>query len=143
MIFSWLKKTANHEISDIQALVDQLTRSRNRLNEKMMRRVLKQENVEVLVVRDRRKIVGMGAIMFAYVPSGCSAGIEDVVVDEAYRGRGIGKKIMERLIAHARRRGAEFIELTSRPSRVAANKLYRSMEFKKKKTNVYRMEFGI
>lgn len=139
MIFSWLKKIADHEIRDLQILVDQLTRVGNRLNGKMMRQVLGQENVEVLVARDGKKIIGMGAIIFACVPSGCSASIEDVVVDEAYRGRGIGRKMMERLIAHARRKRADFIELTSRPSRVAANKLYKTLGFKRRKTNVYRL----
>jgi ribosomal protein S18 acetylase RimI-like enzyme len=65
--------------------------------------------------------------------------IEDVVVDEKRRGEGIGKKMMIHAIEYAKKTGVTKIELTSHPSRVEANKLYRSLEFSLIETNVYRL----
>ena len=74
-----------------------------------------------------------------YSPTGCKAWIEDVVVDNAYRGQGLGRMLVEEAIEQARGWGAETLMLTSNPKRIAANALYRSLGFEPKETNVYRM----
>jgi len=74
------------------------------------------------------------------IPTGIRAWIEDVVVDDAARGQGIGKMLTQAAVDEARRRGARTVDLTSRPSREAANRLYRSLGFEPRNTNVYRLE---
>jgi ribosomal protein S18 acetylase RimI-like enzyme len=63
--------------------------------------------------------------------------IEDVVVDEKHRGKGLGRRLMSKTIEALREMNVKRVELTSRPSRTVANKLYRSLGFKLRKTNVY------
>jgi ribosomal protein S18 acetylase RimI-like enzyme len=72
------------------------------------------------------------------IPTGRRAWIEDVVVDADARGEGIGERLTEAAVDEARRRGARTIDLTSRPSREAANALYQKMGFERRETNVYR-----
>lgn len=73
-------------------------------------------------------------------PTGSKAWIEDVVVDPVFRGQGIGKALVEHAIRFAASCGAGSLMLTSNPSRIAANRLYQSLRFERKETNVYRMK---
>ena len=72
--------------------------------------------------------------------SGLRAWIEDVVVDESARGRGIGAALNRQAIEIARQAGARTVDLTSRPDREAANRLYARLGFNQRNTNVYRLE---
>jgi ribosomal protein S18 acetylase RimI-like enzyme len=83
-------------------------------------------------------IVGMLALALFRIPSGVRAWIEDVVVDERVRGKGVGAALTQRALDLAISRGARTVELTSRPKRVAANELYRKLGFERRDTNVYR-----
>ncbi len=74
------------------------------------------------------------------VPTGIRSIIEDVVVDNAARGQGIGEALMRRAIELAREKGAQNISLTSNPMREAANRLYLRVGFKKRETNAYQMK---
>ena len=66
--------------------------------------------------------------------------MEDVVVLSFYRGQGLGRMLMEYLISYARRELVKVdIYLTSRPVRVAANMMYKTLGFLQKETNVYKM----
>jgi len=71
-------------------------------------------------------------------PTGIKVWIEDVVVDESYRGKGIGKELMNFAVNYSKSLGAKDVRLTSRPSRIAANKLYSKLGFKKYETNFYK-----
>ena len=83
----------------------------------------------------------LGALTLAVfrIPTGVRAWIEDVVVDEATRGRGVGEALNREALARARASGATTVELTSRPSREAANRLYQRLGFELRATNVYRI----
>jgi ribosomal protein S18 acetylase RimI-like enzyme len=105
-----------------------------------LRRILAVENTIVLVVRDGDRIIGTGTIVWNTFLSDTCAFVEDVVIDAAYRGRGLGKKLMRALITSARRRRVRTLALTSRSSRVAANALYQKLGFKRKETNYYEMD---
>lgn len=72
--------------------------------------------------------------------SGVRARIEDVVVDGAARGRGVGAALTERALEPARESGARTIDLTSRPERAAANRSYERAGFRRRETAVYRIE---
>ena len=76
--------------------------------------------------------------MLFRIPTGVRAWIEDVVVDETARGAGVGAALNEFALEHARQAGAKTVDLTSRPSREAANRLYQRLGFVERETNVYR-----
>jgi ribosomal protein S18 acetylase RimI-like enzyme len=85
-------------------------------------------------------IIGMAALTVFRVPSGLKAWIEDVVVDESQRGKGIGQALTEACIEHARARGVSSIHLTSNPKRIAANTLYQKLGFQRHETNLYQLK---
>jgi ribosomal protein S18 acetylase RimI-like enzyme len=83
-------------------------------------------------------IVGSLTLVLFRIPTGLRAWIEDVVVDGGARGRGVGELLNRRAIELAGQRGATSVDLTSRPSREAANRLYQRLGFVARETNVYR-----
>ncbi len=100
--------------------------------------LVQAESTRLLVARIGDEIVGMLTLLLAPVPSGWHAYIEDVVVDEPYRGRGVAAKLVDAALDTAARTGAEKVELTSNPLREAANRLYERLGFERRETNVYR-----
>lgn len=86
-------------------------------------------------------IAGVGALAVVLAPSGAHARIEDVIVDSALRGKGIGGALTLALLDHARQAGVKYVALSSNPRREAANALYQKMGFKRWETNVYRYDF--
>jgi ribosomal protein S18 acetylase RimI-like enzyme len=94
----------------------------------------------VIVARSGSAIVGMGTAVIATVLTGTTAHVEDVVVDTAFRGRGVGERLMRELIVFARAEGADQMTLTSHPTREAANRLYQRLGFHLGGTNYYSLE---
>jgi GNAT superfamily N-acetyltransferase len=87
------------------------------------------------------RIVGSLTLALYQIPTGLKAWIEDVVVDDAARGQGVGEALSVAAVEEARRRGAKDLSLTSRPFREAANRLYQRLGFQPYETNVYRYKF--
>ena len=87
---------------------------------------------------DTGAIVGSLTLALFRIPTGMRAWIEDVVVDEQARGQGVGNALNEAALDRARSEGAKTVDLTSRPSREAANRLYKRIGFEQRETNVYR-----
>lgn len=85
-------------------------------------------------------ILGLLTLAIFRIPTGVRAWIEDVVVDGSARGRGVGEALNRAALDEARRRGARTVDLTSRPSRDAANRLYLRIGFAARDTNVYRFD---
>src|SRR3990170_8652671 len=83
-------------------------------------------------------IVGTLTLVVSRIPTAIRAWIEDVVVDSAARGRGVGEALTREALRLAAERGAASVELTSRPAREAANRLYERLGFVRRATNVYR-----
>ncbi len=94
----------------------------------------------LLMAEDDGRYVGSLTLVLFRIPTGMRAWIEDVVVDEAARGKGVGSALNLAAIERAQRVGARTVDLTSRPSREAANRLYRRLGFEPRDTNVYRYE---
>ena len=94
----------------------------------------------LLVARDRDRILGALTLVLYRIPTGLRARIEDVVVDEAARRRGIGEALTREAVDRARAAGAQHVDLTSHPSREAANRLYLRLGFERRETNAYRLE---
>jgi len=84
------------------------------------------------------EIVGSLTLVLFRIPTGLRAWIEDVVVDEQHRRQGIGEALTRAALARAAAAGARTVDLTSRPTREAANRLYLRVGFEKRDTNVYR-----
>ncbi len=135
-----LKKITPRALEDINKLLPQLSPNEKTISQDYLARIIEDENVELFVVKGDEAIVGMATLVFIRHPSGFEAFVEDVVIDEAYRGKGLGKQLMQKVIEEAKKRGVEYVELTSRESRIAANKLYQSLGFKKRETNVYTLK---
>jgi ribosomal protein S18 acetylase RimI-like enzyme len=95
----------------------------------------------LFVARVDGRIVGSLTLAFYRIPTGLKAWIEDVVVDDAARGHGVGEALNRAALDEARRRGAKDVSLTSRPSREAANRLYLRLGFEPRTTNMYRYTF--
>ncbi len=89
---------------------------------------------------DDGSVIGVLTLAFFRIPTGLQARIEDVVVDERARGRGVGGKLTDAAVERARAAGAKAVGLTSRPAREAANRLYLRMGFEIRNTNVYRLK---
>jgi ribosomal protein S18 acetylase RimI-like enzyme len=91
---------------------------------------------------DSGAIVGTLTLVVFRIPTGVRAWIEDVIADPAASGQGVGRLLNQAALDEARRRGARSVDLTSRPSREAANHIYKSMGFQPRETNVYRFDLG-
>jgi ribosomal protein S18 acetylase RimI-like enzyme len=101
--------------------------------------IVDSEAAILLVVRNGEGvIVGSLTLVLFRVPTGVRAWIEDVVVDEVARGRGIGEALVHAALSRATAAGARSVDLTSRPSRKSANRLYQRLGFELRTTNVYR-----
>ena len=98
----------------------------------------------LLVARDmdsgHRAIVGALTLALFRIPTAMRAWIEDVVVNTESRGQGIGEALVREALEVARQAGAKTVDLTSRPSREAANRLYVRVGFEKRETNIYRFK---
>jgi ribosomal protein S18 acetylase RimI-like enzyme len=123
-------------------LIPQLSRSAPPLDEATLRDVVTAPGNVVLVARDDTTgaVVGSMTLVLFRIPSGMRAWIEDVVVDEAYNNRGIATAMNREALTRAAAAGARSVDLTSRPSREAANHVYQKLGFKPRDTNIYRYE---
>jgi len=136
-------KTSKNILDSLQKLLPQLTKNYKSFDQNNLEEILGSDCTRLFIARDQlseNHIVGTYTLVIFQIPTGSTMRIEDVVVDEKYRGRGIGKKMMHHAINIAKSTGAAKIELTSHPPRIEANKLYQSLGFRKIETNVYRYE---
>lgn len=97
-----------------------------------------RKHPSVFLLADQ-EIAGMLTVGIYHSPTGGKAWIEDVVVDEKYRGQGLSKQLVTHAVRFVKEQGIPLIMLTSNPTRIAANKLYQKLGFEQKQTNVYRM----
>jgi len=122
-------------------LVPQLSSSNPPPSPEEVAEIVRSPATILFIARDpelENQIVGMLTLVIFRIPTGQHAWIEDVVVDERARRKGIGEALTRAAIERARAAGAATVDLTSRPSREAANRLYQRLGFVKRDTNVYR-----
>jgi len=125
----------------MQRFLDQLTSNPMTLTEEMFKELLASSNSHLFFLMKDGQIAGMLTVGIYYSPTGGKAWIEDVVVDEVFRGQGLSKLLVAHAIEFTRSKHVPSLMLTSNPKRIAANKLYQAMGFNRKETNVYRMKF--
>ena len=100
--------------------------------------VVTSPTTTLFLARDGSEIVGMLTLILVRIPTGLRGHIEDVVVAESHRKKGIGKALTQHAIAVTKTKGTRTLDLTSRASREAANRLYQRLGFKLRDTLVYR-----
>ena len=128
-------------LSAFQVLMPQLNPSLPAPDASALASILSSPAVSLLAARLDGVIVGVLTLAVFPAPTGIRAWVEDVVVDQAARGRGIGEALTRWALALAAERGAKSVELTSRPARAAANRLYQRLGFTQPQTNYYRYPF--
>ena len=121
-------------------LLPQLSQSAAPPSNEFARSIVDSDSSRLLIASEGGEILGMLTLVIFPIPSGVRAWIEDVVVDNAGRGKGVGEKLNRLAIDIAADAGARTVDLTSRPSRVAANELYKKIGFLPRETNIYRYE---
>lgn len=131
--------TEYHEA--IQRFLNQLTSNPMTLTEEMFNQLVASSNSHLFFLLKEGQIAGMLTVGIYYSPTGGKAWIEDVVVDKSFRGQGLSKLLVAHAIEFVKAKQVPSLMLTSNPKRIAANKLYQTMGFERKETNVYRMKF--
>ncbi|MGA1321402.1 MAG: GNAT family N-acetyltransferase [Ilumatobacteraceae bacterium] len=121
-------------------LIPQLSSSSTPISTDQLAEMIAAESTTIFVATKEQEIVGLLTLVVFRIPTGVRAWIEDVVVDESARGHGVGEALNRAALDDARRRGAKTVDLTSRPSRAAANRLYQRLGFVARETNVYRYQ---
>jgi ribosomal protein S18 acetylase RimI-like enzyme len=120
-------------------LMPQLSRSAKPLDAEAIRVLVTWQGNRLLVARVDGQIVGALTLVMLQIPTGLRAWIEDVVVDEEARGQGVGAALTQAAVRLAQAAGARTVDLTSRPSREAANRLYERLGFQLRDSKVYRL----
>jgi ribosomal protein S18 acetylase RimI-like enzyme len=120
-------------------LLPQLSRSAEPLDAEALRALVAWQGIRLLVARVDAEIMGALTMVMFPIPTGLRAWIEDVVVDDTARGRGVGEALTREAVRLALADGARSVDLTSRPSRAAANRLYERVGFQLRDSKVYRL----
>jgi ribosomal protein S18 acetylase RimI-like enzyme len=135
-----------HEVDDeleavVPGLVRRLSQSAPAPTREQLVALVSHPAITFLAARvDEGPIIGILTLALFPVPTGLRAWIEDVVVDAAASRQGVGTALTRTAIEMARAAGARTVDLTSRPSREAANRLYQGLGFERRETNVYRYD---
>ncbi|MFA6795457.1 MAG: GNAT family N-acetyltransferase [Proteiniphilum sp.] len=131
-----------HIVDAFRRLMPQLTSRRIDSSLATLGKVISSEETHLFVAIEEEEIIGTLTLLFYQIPSGRKAWIEDVIVEQQARGKGVGTALMWHAMQTARSQAAEKVDLTSHPDRKAANKLYQKMGFRLRESNVYRYEFA-
>jgi ribosomal protein S18 acetylase RimI-like enzyme len=132
------KEVTDELVEAFQRLVPQLSTTAKAPGRKELQEIVDSPAVLLFMVREDGKIIGSLSLIVFRVPSGVRAWIEDVIVDESMRGRGIGEAVTRVALDRAKELGVKTVDLTSRPAREAANRLYVRVGFELRNTNTYR-----
>jgi ribosomal protein S18 acetylase RimI-like enzyme len=128
-------------VTAFERLVPQLSRSAPAPDAGTLTRIVSSPAITMLIARNGEEIAGTLTLAVFPIPTGIRAWIEDVVVDEAARGLGIGEALTRKALEVAQAAGARTVDLTSRPSRAAAGRLYERVGFTIRDTRIYRYAF--
>jgi ribosomal protein S18 acetylase RimI-like enzyme len=125
-------------LAAVAALVPQLSSSSPPPGADVLARIVANPYATLFVAREGDRIVGMLTLVTFEIPTAARAWIEDVVVDERARGQGVAAALVQAALDRSAQVGVRTVDLTSRPDRDAANRLYVRMGFEQRITNVYR-----
>lgn len=141
-----LSKVSAKNIEDINELITQLSPNLEMLKVEELNICLRQNYFWLFVAKEKEKIIAMTTLICTNLISGKKGLIEDVVVDQHYRGKGIGYNMLSNVIDIAKKEKIKKLQLTSKPQRIAANEMYKKLGFVKRDTNFYQLnidEYGL
>lgn len=129
-------------VEAVNRLLSQLVTSKSiNLSENELNEIVLSESSDIFLMYFNDNIIGMFTLASYITPSGRKYWLEDVVIDKDFRGKSLGRKLVNEAIIMLSDKGKSTLLLTSKPSRIAANRLYLSLGFNLKETNVYKMDF--
>lgn len=138
-----IKQITDEVFEGLQNLLPQLSPSSACIPDKNhLENVIKSESITLFIAKYDGKIVGTLTLAIYPTPLTLKAWIEDVVTDNAIRGKGIGKLLIEAALEYAKKSGIEKVDLTSSNDRIAAHGLYKKTGFEKRDTSVFRKYIG-
>lgn len=123
-----------------EKLLPQLTGRDDAPSAEQLEMIIADEMTHLFVATENDVILGTLTLVLYRIPTNLKGMIEDVIVDEAARGKGVATRLMNHAISVARKNGVAKLELTSNPTRIAANNMYQQLGFEKRNTNFYRMD---
>lgn len=132
---------ADELVAAFEQLIPQLSSSNPPPSKETLAFIARSEASHLLIAVEDGRIYGSMTLVVFTIPTGIRAWIEDVVVDGDARGKGVGALLNQTALDMAKELGATTVDLTSRPSREAANRLYKRLGFEARETNVYRYKF--
>jgi ribosomal protein S18 acetylase RimI-like enzyme len=127
-------------VDAVAVLVAQLSRRSPPPSRSALEHIVDDPQTYLFVARDAGRVVGMLTLATFLIPTAWRAWIEDVVVDDASRGKGVASALVQAALDRATEIGCRTVDLTSRPDREAANRLYARMGFEVRNTNVFRYD---
>jgi ribosomal protein S18 acetylase RimI-like enzyme len=133
-----LREVTDEVVEAFARLMPQLSASAAPPDRASLAAIVASPATTILIARSEGVIVGTLTLALFRIPTGIRAWIEDVIVDESVRGRGTGQALTVEALRIARAAGAKTVDLTSRPSREAAGRLYEKVGFQIRGTRVYR-----
>lgn len=135
-----ITEVTDETVAAINQLIPQLSSSASAYSKEDVERLVSQEGVFLFAYRNSEEepILGTLTLVTFEIPTGVRGWVEDVVVDEAARGQGAGQQLVEAALEQARATGCRTVDLTTRPFREAANRLYQRCGFERRETNLYR-----
>jgi ribosomal protein S18 acetylase RimI-like enzyme len=136
-----LDEVTDEVVEAFGRLLPQLSSSARPLDAAALRTVVSSPAVTVLLARSSGRIAGSLTLAMFPIPTGLRAWIEDVVVDESARGAGIGTVLTQEALRLAQAAGARTVDLTTRPAREAAGRIYERAGFRQRETRLYRYSF--
>ncbi len=137
-----LREVTDEVVEAFNRLLPQLSRSAPPLDRAALERIAGSDATTLLVAWTDGRLAGTLSLVMFPIPTGIRAWIEDVVVDEAARGQGIGEALTMAALRLAETAGARTVDLTSRASREAAGRLYERVGFQSRETRFYRYAFA-
>lgn len=136
-----VRKADQSLIEPIKRLLAQLTSKESEFSISDLSAIVGDPNSRLFTIVVDGVVAGMLTLGMYSAPTGRKIWIEDVVVDSAFRGRGLGRMLIDHSIEYSASMTPCSLMLTSRPSRIEANELYRKAGFEQRQTNVYKMDF--
>jgi ribosomal protein S18 acetylase RimI-like enzyme len=127
-------------VEPIRSLLQQLTSREIAFSEESLRQIISDKASRLFLLYSDNTVAGMLTLGIYSAPTGRKAWVEDVVVDSQYRGRGLGRQLVQYAISYVRTLSPVTLMLTSNPQRTEANALYRREGFEQRCTNVYKMD---
>lgn len=128
-------------LQEINSLLLHLNPSSKTLHKEDLELILKSSTDKLFVAKDKGsdEVVGMITLIIYRIPFTKKGILEDFVVDPRYRGKGLGTSLVKAALDEAKKEGINYVDLTSKPDREAANKMYEGLGFEKRDTNVFRV----